>query len=140
MDLSNRIKATSIESRNYAKIIKQMCYQRLNNPKIKFRFKHEKFEFYEETLLKSSPNNSINSNYSFDLNNDFNIIPYDLDTPENEKLLIEDDTFVKEIRFFKVDDCMDTVTLSSNFLSKENWVKDKIMSFSNGNAFSSNTK
>jgi len=138
MDLSGRIKATSIENRNYTKLLKQMNYQRLNNPKIKFSFKNEKYENYEGDLLKGSPNSSMN-NYSFDLNQDFNIIPNDSGNTDDRKV-IEDEAFVRELRFFKVDENMDTITLSSKLLTGENYLKDKIVYFSDSNAFSSNTK
>ena len=116
-----------------------MNYQKLSTPHIKFSFKNEKFEFEECSLLKSSPNSSISSK-SFDLNNDFNIISNnDCNNIDDEKVL-EDEAFVKELRFFKVDESIDTITLSTKLLSDESWFKDKILYFSDGKAFSNNTK
>ncbi len=137
MDLSSRIKAASIENRNCSKLIKQMFLERSKNSKVKFSFKNEIFENYEGDLLKASPNNSMN-NHSFDLNNDFNIVTND--TELDNLNVIEDEAFVKEIRFFKVEESLDTVTLSGKLLSEENLFKEKINYFSDGKVFHNNTK
>jgi len=106
---------------------------RLNKPRTTFKLKNDENEGYYYFDQGSIKNNVI-----IDINMDFHIL-HDTKLEDESKITLED-TFLKEIRFFSVDEQFDTITLSSKMLMDENWFKDLMNTFSKTQSFKNFSK
>jgi hypothetical protein len=132
MELTDRIKATSIENKWFSSIMKQMNSQRIGTPTTRFSFKKD------DSTENIYPDTSPGKNIIIDLNMDFQIV---LDTNTvDEKDLKNENEFLEEIRFFTVDEAFDTITLSSKLLQDENLFTYFINFFSKNQAFTNFSK
>lgn len=137
---SDRVKAVSIENKWFSSIIQNMYQKYKLDSRVRFQLKIE------------DPNISVNSPYPEELYMQQIINPneiYNSDKLNLENFFylrsdryvidekgINEDLFLKEIRFFSLKDQNDTLTLSNQLVTSETELRFYLDSFSNNKIFS----
>jgi hypothetical protein len=134
LPLQDRIKVISIENKWFCNIVQQM-YQRFKyEQKIRFQLKIEDVsseEYCIQTFMNSAQPTPYNTS-DFNLESFFNIKTYPYISEDKG---INENLFLKELRYYSLREQNDTITLSTHLLEHENFFKFFIESFSNGKAF-----
>lgn len=132
MDLPDRIKAVSIENKWFSTMVQHMYTKYRNDQKFRFQLKFDDItpeELCIQQYLGPSqmvPINEINLENFFYLKNDRNI---------SDDRSINENLFLKEIRYFSLREPNDTLTISTSLLENEKLFRYFLDHFSGERAF-----
>ncbi len=134
MSLSERLKVVSIENKWFSTMVLQMYSKFKSDSKLKFQLKLEDVTTEEICLQQMFNSNLYHYNNEINLENFFNIkIDKNLDTGN-----INENLFLKELRFFSLRESNDTITLSPHLLEEETLFRFFLNTFSGNKAFQTN--
>ena len=132
MSLPERIKAVSIENKWFSTMVQHMYTKFKNDQKIRFQLKFD--DVTAEELCYQQYFNPPQSSFSNELNLD-NFFYFKNDRYISEDRSVNENLFLKELRYYSLREQNDTLTLSTSLLENEPLFKYFLDTFSNDKAF-----
>lgn len=132
MSLPEKIKAVSIENKWFATMVLQMHSKLKSEGKTKFQLKIEDLTSEEICLQQMFSSNLYHYNNDINIENFFNI---KVDTPTFDESSLDENVFLKELRFFSLRENNDTITISSDLLEDEKNFRNYLGLFSGQKIF-----
>jgi hypothetical protein len=132
MSLPERIKAVSIENKWFSTMVQHMYAKYKYDQKIRFQLKFD--DIPPEEYCYQQYFNQGQSPYGNDMNLD-NFFYFKNDRYISEDRAVNENLFLKELRYFSLREQNDTLTLSTYLLENEPCLKFYLDTFSNGKAF-----
>jgi hypothetical protein len=132
LSIPDRIKAVSIENRWFSAVVQQMYHKFKYDDKIRFQLKMEDVSSEDYCIQTLMNNGQPQYTDTMSLDNFFNIrsTNYQLDDS-----VINQNLFLKELKYYSLREQNDTITLSTHLLENEDIFKFHLDYFSNGRAF-----